>query len=40
MHKKIQTALVRISKLQEAFREDSEFKPQFCAASSVIFLKG
>lgn len=40
MHKKIQTALDQISKLQDAFREDSEFKPQFRAASSVIFLKG
>ena len=40
MHKKIQTALVRISKLQDAYKEDFEFKAQFCAASSAIFLKG
>ena len=40
MHKKIQTALDQISKLQDAFKEDFEFKPQFHAASSVIFLKG
>lgn len=40
MHQKIQTALVRISKLQEAFIEDSEFKPKFPVASFAIFLKG
>ena len=40
MHKKIQTALVRISKLQDTYKQDFEFKPQFPAASSAIFLKG
>ena len=40
MHKKIQTALDQISKLQDAYKEDLEFKAQFPAASSVIFLKG
>ena len=40
MHQKIQTALDQISKLQDAYKEDSEFKLQFHAASSVIFLKG
>ena len=40
MHQKIQTALVRISKLQDAYKEYFEFKAQFHAASSAIFLKG